>query len=167
MESTTIQLKTTQPDLSGPATTPVKPPEIVTNDGFWPDIDGEQYRQTARQDGEIPAVRLREALLQGINDANKALRAWKYLQEEQGYATLDQVPAPQIDGESIQVQRYRRAVFAFARAVITEQFRGTDTTHGGEQRAKSLDTTLRDLWRTADWAVNDIMGIPRVTVDLI
>ncbi|TXE26923.1 head completion/stabilization protein [Serratia ureilytica] len=167
MESTTIQLNTAQPDTAGPEIAPVKPPEIVTNDGFWPDVDAGQYRQTVRQDGDMPAVRLREALLQGINDANKALQAWKALQVSLGYTTLEQVPAEQVSGESVQVQRYRRAVFAFARAVITEQFRGTDTTHSGEQRAKTLDTTLGELWRTADWAINDILGIPRVTVDLV
>lgn len=167
MTTTTIHLNTPPPEPQENSVSPVVVPEIITNDGFWPDIDARQYRETTRQDGDIPAVRLREALLQGINDANKALREWKTTQLSLGYSTLYDVPADVIDNESEQAQRYRRAVFAIARAVISEQFRGTDTTHGGEQRARTLETTIGELWRMADWAINDIMGIPRVTVDLI
>ncbi|ENM1230365.1 head completion/stabilization protein [Salmonella enterica] len=140
---------------------------IITNFAFWPDIQVNQYRETMRQEGEETPARLREALMQAIGYANGQLARWENQQREKGFAQLADVPAEKIGGESVRVLCYRRAVFFAARALLTEQFRGTDTTHKGDIRANALESTTGDMWRQFQWALSELRDEPHMTVDLI
>ncbi|HIB1566448.1 TPA: head completion/stabilization protein [Salmonella enterica subsp. enterica serovar Muenchen] len=146
--------------------TPTRP-EIVANFDFWPDIRVDQYREVMRQEGEETSPRLREALMQAMGYANGQLARWERQQRDSGFLHLDDVPAEKIDGESVRVLCYRRAVFFAARALLTEQYRGTDTTHKGDIRANALESTTDDMWRQFHWALSELRDEPHMTVDLI
>ncbi|EAA8761964.1 head completion/stabilization protein [Salmonella enterica subsp. enterica] len=150
---------------------PIKPPpvspEAITNFAFWPDIRVDQYREVMRQEGEETSPRLREAIMQAMGYANGQLVRWAQQQQQKGFNHLDEVPAEKIGGESVRVLCYRRAVFFAARALLTEQFRGTDTTHKGDIRANALESTTDDMWRQFQWALSELRGEPHMTVDLI
>ncbi|EBP3998737.1 head completion/stabilization protein [Salmonella enterica subsp. enterica] len=166
MNTTIVQLS--PPDSTGgngPETQPATP--VIRNADFWPDIDVEHYRRTIRQDGTIPYERLREYLIQAMAETNRQLAEYAAVQKATGYLTLSGVPADKIDGESVQMQRYRRAVYSATRALITEQFRGTDTTQPGDMRAQSLESTTAELWRQFQWAISDIQGRSHTVVELI
>ncbi|ATM78964.1 head protein [Serratia fonticola] len=166
MSQAVIQLQPVSGDQQLATAEPAAP-EIIKNSAFWPDISITNYRETQRQDGQTPAVRLREALLQGMTEANRLLKDWRLTQQAAGCMALTDVEAEIIDGESELSVHYRRAVYSAARAIMTEQFRGTDTTTDGDRRARALEATTDDLWRQFQWSVNDVQGLPHATVDLI
>lgn len=147
-----------------PGTPKLAEKTIIKNDGFWPDIDLNQYREESRQDGTLTQPRVIEAALFAINEANDRLSVWRLTQQKQGYLSAAEVPAA---NESIRIQLYRTAVFCLMQARLTDRFRGFDTTGSGGKRADSLEPTIDNLRRDAAWAINDIQAISRMTVELI
>ncbi|WP_028201153.1 head completion/stabilization protein [Burkholderia pseudomallei] len=139
----------------------------LTNDGFFPDIDLSALRDAMRLDGTVAHERLRHAARDAMLTVNDELAAWRARQCAAGAATLADVPAARIDGESAHVSRYRRAVYHLTHADVTEKYRGYDTTKSGGQVAADLAATVDDSRRAARWAISDILGIARSTVELI
>jgi hypothetical protein len=62
------------------------------------------------------------------------LRAYAAAQIAAGHATLAAVPAPQLDGQSVQILRYARAVALHAKAELIERYRDYDLTPAGASR---------------------------------
>ncbi|MFX0645330.1 head completion/stabilization protein, partial [Escherichia coli] len=84
-----------------------------------------------------------------------------------GFTRLADVPADDIDGESIKVFYYERAVCAMATASLYERYRGVDASAKGDKKADSIDSTIDELWRDMRWAVARIQGKPRCIVSQI
>ncbi|MBR8314240.1 head completion/stabilization protein [Burkholderia dolosa] len=152
------------PPLSQPSETPAPP---ITNDAFYPDVSLEHARDTMRLDGTVTDARLRHELLAAIASVNDELRAARSAWREAGITRLADVPADQLDGESVLLQHYRRAVYCLAKATLIERYRDYDTTGDGARRADELEPQSDELRRDARWAISDIVGRPRVTVELI
>ncbi|WP_250466126.1 head completion/stabilization protein [Caballeronia sp. GAFFF2] len=141
--------------------------ELIRNDGFFPDISLTELRATMRIDGTVTHERLREATLDAIDSVNNELHAWRALQIAAGHSTLADIPTACIDGQSVQIIRYRRAVFNLAHADITERYRDWDTTKSGGQKAEDLEQTICNARRNVRWALSDLRGLSRTTVELI
>ncbi|EOT8120906.1 head completion/stabilization protein, partial [Escherichia coli] len=77
------------------------------------------------------------------------------------------VPADDIDGESIKVFYYERAVCAMATASLYERYRGVDASAKGDKKADSIDSIIDELWRDMRWAVARIQDKPRCIVSQI
>lgn len=150
---------------TSPVNDAIEPP--IGNGDFWPEIDPAQIRDAQRIDGTITPERLRAALIEAMASANVELAAWAALQVVAGHATLAAVPAIAIDDESIHVHRYRRAVGCLAKANLIERYRDYDTTARGDRKADALADPIDDLRRDARWAISDILGVGRTTVELI
>lgn len=153
-----------------------KPPQIdqapapettVINDGFFPDIEPAAVREAARVPTSISAGRLRAAILGAIMAAEIDLRSWAADRQAEGFATLAAVPAAQLDGQSVQVVRYTRAIELLTKAELIDRHRDFDTTGAGDRKADDLDLSLDDLRRDAIGAIRDILGKGRTVVDLI
>lgn len=140
---------------------------VIDNDGFFPDIDVDTATAAMRQDGTVTAERLRAALVEAALSVNEDLAAWRAEQQAADYFTLEEVPAPQIDGKSAHVHRYLRAVYCEARAGLIERYRDYDATAAGDRKAEALMQAVEDLRRDARWATSDIVGRSRSTVELI
>jgi hypothetical protein len=140
---------------------------IVKNDGWFPDIDMNALRASMRLDGTATHDRLRDATIDAIASVNAELGAWQTAHVAAGYADLSTVPAPSIGGESVQLARYRRAVFNLTHADLTERYRDFDSTKAGGQKAEDLETTICDARRNVRWALSDMRGLPRSTIELI
>ncbi|KVD81671.1 phage head protein [Burkholderia sp. ABCPW 14] len=147
------------------AATPIE--GTLTNDGFFPAIDLSALRDAMRLDGTVTAERLRHAARDAMLTVNDELATWRTRQRAAGATTLADVPAARIDGESAHVLRYRRAVYHLTHADVTEKYRGYDTTKSGGQAAAELAETVDESRRNARWAISDILGIARSTVELI
>ena len=141
--------------------------KLIQNNGFFPDIELHHARETMRTDGTVTSARLYEALVAAILYANNVLEAWQIKQQHAGWASLANIPAQTIGQESMQLHRYRRAVYSWAMADLTERYRNFDTTKSGHQNAGALEEPIDDLRRNAQWALNDMLGLPRSTVELI
>jgi hypothetical protein len=141
--------------------------EIVSNDGFFPDIYTFDLRAVLRMDGTATSDRLTHSLIDAIASVNGELAVWKAAQIAATYTTLADVPATSIGDVSIQVHRYRRAVYALTKANMVERYRDFDATNAGNKKADQMENPIDDLRRDARWAISDILGIGRTTVELI
>lgn len=153
-----------------PAAEIEQPPEAevpVINDGFFPEVDPAAVREAARIPKSITAARLRAAILGAIMTVEIDLRAYAAAQIAAGHATLAAVPAPQLDGQSVQLIRYQRAVALYAKAELIERHRDFDTTTTGGNQADELTPSIAELRRDAQHAVRDLLGRGRTVVDLI
>ena len=118
-----------------PASSVDQPPAeetLVTNDGFFPDIDPAAVRDAARITGSITPARLRAAILSAIMTVEIDLRAFAASSIAAGHATLADIPAPQLDGQSVQLLRYQRAVALYAKAELIARHPDFDTTGAGD-----------------------------------
>lgn len=151
-----------------PASTNTPPDSAtVANDGFFPDIDLNYMRAAVRLDGTVTNERLRDATVDAILQVNDELAAWKAEKIAAGAASLVDVPAAEIGGESVNLVRYRTAVFRFARADLAEKFRSFDATKSGLDAAEKLECSVDDDRRAARWSIRDLLGRPRSTIELI
>jgi len=146
---------------------PATPEGLLVNDGFFPDIDIDNLRAAVRLPGEITIERLSEAAVYAMDACNRELSSYRTKSQTAGYATLAEVPAASIGGESRLVMLYRRAVYSTVKADLTERYRDVDTTATGNKRADDLDPGIDEQRRNARWAVRDILGLPHSTVELI
>jgi len=149
-----------------PATTPPAS-ATIENDGWWPSIELASVREIVRLNGTVTELRLQEATQAAMLALNQELADWKAAKVAQGAETLLDVPASQIGGESRLVALYRRAVYFYAKADLTERYRDFDTTAAGDRRADDLEATIDDARRNVRWAVSDLLGQSRVTVELM
>lgn len=137
-------------------------PEKVTAGSFWPEISLTDVRTEMRINGAVTTTRLRHVVTEAVIHVSEQLTAWQTAQLAAGYATMSDVPAMTINGMSVKVYRFRRAVFSCSRALLLETFRDVDTTgEAGEKRALALATQAQDLWRDTRWAIADIQGATR------
>ena len=146
---------------------PPAPETPVVNDGFFPNIEPVAIREAARIPSSVTPARLRAAILGAIMSVEIDLRPFAADSIAAGYATLADVPAPQLDGQSVQLIRYNRAIALYSKAELVERHRDFDTTSAGGSQADELGPSIDELRRDAMHAIRDILGRTRTTVDLI
>jgi hypothetical protein len=149
-----------------PPPPPGAEPELK-NDGWFPDIDMAKLRAAARLDGTVTPERLSHSATTAVASVNIELAVYKAQQQALGYASLADVPAQQIGGVSVQIARYLRAVYSGVQADLVERYRDFDTTGAGDKLAEKLELRTDELRRDVRWAISDILGIRRTTVELI
>ncbi|STD27889.1 Phage head completion protein (GPL) [Edwardsiella tarda] len=138
----------------------------VTTDPFWPAISLRDLRLACRISGRTTTARLLHAATEAVIHVSDELSPWAQRQQEAGFTQLGEVPARTVNGESITVYRYRRAVYAITRALILESMRDVDTTEHGDRKADALEPQADTLWRDARWAIADIQGTQRIYAEL-
>nr|MBH1518906.1 head completion/stabilization protein [Stenotrophomonas maltophilia] len=139
----------------------------VTAGPFWPEIDVDALREAIRVPGDVLAARLRNTVVVAVASVTRELALWQVRKEADGYAALADIPAQQIDGESVLLQLYRRAVQCGTAVELHERYRSYDATAQGNQRADDLTPTIDELRRDHRNAISDLQGLRRVTVELI
>ncbi|SEA50801.1 head completion/stabilization protein [Variovorax sp. YR216] len=153
--------------LANPPTPAPGAEKPLANDGWFPDIDLAQLRATARLDGTVTPDRLRYSALAAVLSINTELAPYKVGQQMRGHAKLAEVPAPEVDGVNVQVTRYLRAVYSYVQADLVERYRDFDTTGAGDKAADKLEQRIDELRREVRWAISDLLGMRRTTVELI
>ena len=143
------------------------PAPDITNGGFWPVVKPDEIRARMRLDGSIAPDRLRAAVVAAILMVNDDLVLWRAKQEAAGFATLADVPAEKVDGTSRLVLLYQRAIACCTAAELTERYRSYDASDSANQRADDLTPSIDELRRDQRWAIRDLKGESRVTVELI
>ena len=153
-----------------PPVAATEPP--VANDPWFPDMNPEDVRNACRLDGTITPARLLPALKAAMLSVNAELEAYRLDQQSRlGYASLAEVPAPTVGGESAQVLRYQRAVHACLQADLAEAYRNLDTLPSGTGKEgrvlEGLAVHVDEHRRNQRWAISDLLGMRRSTVELI
>lgn len=149
------------------ANTPDSVETDIVNTDFFPVISPDSCRAVMRLDQTVTAERLRDALSNAMYQVNSDLLTYKHAKVDAGYASLSLVPADEIDGISVKIGLYTRAVYCFAKAELTERYRDYDTALSGNQRADELDPAIDDYRRQAIIAIRAISDAPRSTIELI
>lgn len=143
---------------TGPAGTQT----VITNDGFFPDIDLTHLRSAMRLDGSVTGERLETAAIAAILSVNADLAPLK-----NDTATLADLPSPQINGQPANLHLYRRAVYSMAAAELHERYRNYSSTGQGSDAADELLPGIDELKRDARFAIRDLLKQVRLTVELI
>lgn len=156
----TIPKAAKQPDKSA-----LEPSKVrISNNGFFPDILLADVRNAMRTDGTITENRLKNAVIEAIAHVNGEL---KPLQQRSKATALDEIPADEIDGESLLIHRYKRAVYCWAMANLYERYRSFDSTKEGAEKADDFEQSVDELRRDARFAIRDLLNVHRWTAELI
>jgi len=154
-----------QSDIAPPPASPAE--AVVTNDGFFPDVDPVTLREAYRIRDAVTPARLREAIVTSIITAGDDLAVWAAGQKAQGYTTLAAVPAPTIGGDSRLVALYRTAIGSYTRAQLVERQADMDLTGAGQRQVTDLADTPAELRRDAVYAIRAMLGTGRQTIELL
>lgn len=138
--------------------------DIISNDGFFPNLSLADFRSQARIDGTVTTPRLQDAVIEAMASVNQELTSLKTQYGEQPFYAI---ACPQINGESLMVYRYRRAVTCLALANLYERYTSYDTTNDGEKKAELLNESIDELRRDARFAISDLLNERRINVELI
>ncbi|MGL5974645.1 MAG: head completion/stabilization protein [Aeromonas sobria] len=139
----------------------------ITSAPFWPAISLSDLRETVRLDGTVTTARLTHAVIDAITSVNQDLALWRTARESEGHATLAAVPAEPINGGSVYLHSYRRAIYAMTRANLLERYADYSATGDGVKGAEAKIISSDDLYRDARFAIRDILGTTHTTVELI
>lgn len=148
-----------------------KPTGTVAGDGWWPDVDADRMLKDCRFDATVTPERLRQAVVLAVADITGQLEAWRAEQEAAGHASLDKVPARQVDGKSIKPAQFLRAVQSHVQAELAEAYRDLDTLPNGEGKEwrvlSRLEIRVDTFQRNLRNAIADLRGRRRTIVELI
>ncbi|WP_213662409.1 head completion/stabilization protein [Stutzerimonas stutzeri] len=139
----------------------------ISNDGWFPDLDGAKLRAALRLDGSVTDARLEVAAVNALIEVNRELNLYRQARQEEGHANLAAVPASQLQGESYLVHLYRRTIACSVGAELAERMRDYSATGDGAERADAQLPTADEYRRDARWAIRSILGRAHTTVELI
>ncbi len=137
----------------------------VNNDSWFPAVDAKRARDVCRLDGTVTPPRLAHAIEAAMDTVNAELRAYQAAQQAAGVQTLQDA------GDGRQAGRYLRAIYAHVQADLAEAYRDIDTTpHGdgkNERIRERIEAKVDEHRRALRWAIADMLGVRRTTVELI
>lgn len=141
-------------------------PENVTivAGNFWPDVTTGEFRDLYRIPAELPQNTVVDHLRLAAVRVRAALKSWASLQEA---ATLVEVDQEEIDGTGELVMLWRRAVYCDAKAEILRETVTVDRRAEAENAAKSAPETEEKYREFSQDAIRQIVGMQRVTIELL
>ena len=148
---------------NAPATVASPTNATVTNYSFFPNLELADFYSVMRVDSVAGEVRAKVALELAMLKVNADLITWMQTYQANGVTAISSITeAPGLPagaGEKL----YLRAVYSLAKADLNEQlndYARQKSTGDEEENADSLR-------RNAAWAISDLVGRPRTTVELI
>lgn len=148
---------------------PGKPPitGVLDAGAFWPHIDLAKLRASVDVDGSVTAERLTHAASNALASVVLDLSNWATVQQTAGFGALSSVPATAINGVSVNILRFERAVYAYAKAELAQRYAGADATGRAERGDEGRELQASDYRADALAAVRDILGVARFESELI
>ena len=143
---------------------------IITNDGFFPDIDIANMRDAIRLDGTVTDARLIAATVDAIIFVNDQVKELKAAAQTAGHTSMAAIPAAQVNRQSVLIAHYLRAVYCTAKADLIERYKDYDTTAttlDDKKLVSFLANGPDEERRNAQWAMSNLLGRHHVTVELI
>lgn len=141
--------------------------DSLNNTAFWPELSVDGFRTAMRVDSVTTPERARQALSIAVLDVNRRLLPWQQAQQAAGHATWKDVPPRPDQPEGGLEHLYLNAVWCLAKATLIERYRDYDTTHQGQTNEADAPDIAADYRRDGSWAISDLTGQPRTTVELI
>ena len=139
---------------------------------FFPAVDMNLMRKALRIDGTVTPERMRNAAIAAQMQLSAELKPLR--SSETGLSALWQLdllnrgtPLAEKPTFSRPEELYFRAIVCLTGAELTDRYRSFDSTAEGNKRANVLEETIGNLRRDARWAIRDLLGRTRTTVELI
>lgn len=137
----------------------------LTNDGFWPDLSLSEFQRQRSIPPTLHETTVTQALLAAVAEINDALVEVVRAKKSAGFTTAGSVPGPEMDGDNALTARYKKAVYARAKADLMGEFaaisRREDNTN------QDAPQTRAGLLSEAAFAIRGIKGLKRVGVRLV
>lgn len=130
-------------------TTNNAPDTTVKNDGWWPDLTLSDFQDLFRFPTEFSSLMVAERIRLGMAWTNRQLRDWRNAQEDAGRGALVLETSEALDEDAILLMYYRRAVFAYAKADLLQNFKTVNRRAEAENEAKEGEDTRRDIYQEA------------------
>lgn len=141
----------------------------INNISFFPAINISDVRKTQRLDGTVTTERLKAAITSAIIAVNDDLYSWRITKQAAGITSINDLSDQQINGESKYLLLYKHAVYSWANALLNEQYINFDATAKAKAKGEiepNIDS-IGNLYRNARYAIRDILGKSRSTMELI
>lgn len=139
----------------------------ITNMSFFPNIKIKKVREAQRIDGTVTTERLKNAIISAIITVNNDLTQWRLIQQAQGINSVDELTEELIDGKSKYLHLYKHAVYCWANALINDRYLNYDATAKAVKQIEPEQQSAGDLYRDARYAIRDILGKSRSTMELV
>lgn len=153
--------------IASSSPTPQAENKTITNASFFPNLSLDEFRTVMKVEAVATADRAMHSLQASTIEVNNRLSKWLADQIASGFSSIDELPAKPGEIEHQKKFLYLRAVWSLAKANLVERYRDYDTTKSGQDKADALAESIDDFRRDAAWAINDLVGTPRSTVELI
>ncbi|MBC7907044.1 MAG: head completion/stabilization protein [Rhodospirillaceae bacterium] len=147
-----------------PSNNPGATPATVANDGWFPNLDIDDFKAQTGHGDVFSTARLSAVVQAAMIEVNASIAAWRSAQTA---ATLALVPATMYGDTSEKIVLYRTAVFARARAQLLDTTRDYDSTKTGHGRADALEDTAAKYLQQSTEALARLTGRARMVVELI
>ncbi len=147
--------------------TPSAEPKSFDCGTFYPAIERLDFYKVYRIPAELPVETVDDYLLQAIIRVRRALADWMAEQVALEYNSMDDVPQEQVDGKNELTLLWIRAVFCEAKAEILKETETVDRREAAENAAKSGEQTEDKYREFAQDAIRTIVGMGRVSIELI
>lgn len=146
-----------------------QPPEwlLIISGDFWPVIDLNQMRATMRIDATVTPERLHHTAIEAVAYVNDQLAPLLRTAQASGISSLAAPADPVINGESIRIHRYRRAVYCYTKALLLESYADYDATGKSAARADAKQEQAEDYRREGHHAIADLLHRRRIDAELI
>lgn len=139
----------------------------INNISFFPAINISDVRKTQRLDGTVTTERLKAAITSAIIAVNDDLYSWRITKQAAGITSINDLSDQQINGESKYLLLYKHAVYSWANALLNEQYINFDATAKAKGEIEPNIDSIGNLYRNARYAIRDILGKSRSTMELI
>ena len=141
--------------------------QLIVNQPFWPALDLAELINQYRTPSDLPAETIATSLIQAMVIVNSRLNSYRQNQQSAGFNELESSPSEQINGQSIQLILYKRAVFCQAKAIILRDWPAIDRRSDGENLARSGEDTEDRYLQFTDEAIAHFLGRGGITVEAL
>ncbi|MGE1735046.1 head completion/stabilization protein [Morganella morganii] len=139
--------------------------EAIKNNGFWPDVDLQDFQRSRAIPTDISADFLADALIATLTEVNGELSEVQKQHQADGFATAQDVPGVSRKGRNALCAQYLKAVFARAKADLLGEY--TSIVSRAPNPQQESPELRRRLLAESALVIRNMKGLKRATVKTI
>lgn len=145
---------------------PVAAPQVIENDGFWPDLDLAEFQRIHRlPTNDLVDLQIIELKL-ARGSVNTDLAALKARWQGRGVSSVESADSTILPERTYQADLYKQAVYYRAKAKLLPQFATATRRETAENTGKEAPESSAKLQEFSAQAVRALQGRGRITVSL-
>lgn len=137
----------------------------ITNDGFWPNINLEDFQKQRQVPPDLNNDLLTDALLASVAEINLSLESLKKQLISKGYNTASDAPGAKANGQNALCAQYKKALYARAKADLIGEYTSI-VSRAANPKQETPEVRSR-LLAEAAFVIRNMKGLKRVTVAMI